>query len=396
MKIAIDARWIPREASGIGVYTRELVTRLPALAAADRFVLYFRDPKVRDDVMAAIPGAAGRVEAVTVPWGVHSIPGQWGLARDLRRRAIGLYHSPCYMFPFPAFPVRGPRTARLVVTIHDVVPLSHPDAVRGSKKRHLLPIFRRIHREAARRADRVLCVSDTARREILELLEVPHERHGRFCTVPNGVSSRLLEAGAARDGTPAGATPVVLYVGRADPYKNLAGLVAAFARVHERLKGGVRLRIVGSPDARYPEPMRIARELRIEESIEWSGYLSDAGLMDAYRSATVLAHPSRHEGFGLPVLEAMACGLPVVSSNRSALPEVTGGAAVLVDPDDAGALAGAILSVLQDPALAADLSRRGRARAAAFTWDRAARGVLAVYRSASGDGEPGATGALRE
>jgi glycosyltransferase involved in cell wall biosynthesis len=188
----------------------------------------------------------------------------------------------------------------------------------------------------------------------------------------------------------------VLYVGRADPYKNLAGLVAAFARVHERLKGGVRLRIVGSPDARYPEPMRIARELRIEESIEWSGYLSDAGLMDAYRSATVLAHPSRHEGFGLPVLEAMACGLPVVSSNRSALPEVTGGAAVLVDPDDAGALAGAILSVLQDPALAADLSRRGRARAAAFTWDRAARGVLAVYRSASGDGEPGATGALRE
>jgi glycosyltransferase involved in cell wall biosynthesis len=174
----------------------------------------------------------------------------------------------------------------------------------------------------------------------------------------------------------------VLYVGRCDPYKNLPGLVAAFAQVVRA--GGVdaRLRIVGSPDARYPEAGETARRLGVADRVDWAGYLDDAGLLKAYQDADVLALLSRYEGFGLPVLEAMACGTPTVCSNAASLPEVAGAAARLVAPDDVAGAAAALQDVLTNPAEAARLRAAGLAQAQKFSWRTAAESVLRAYGEA--------------
>jgi glycosyltransferase involved in cell wall biosynthesis len=175
--------------------------------------------------------------------------------------------------------------------------------------------------------------------------------------------------------------PEILYVGRFDPYKELVTLVEAFAQLRN---AGLRarLRVIGPPDDRYPEPHERARALGLDDVISWSGYLSDEELRAAYQRASVFVLPSSYEGFGLPVLEAMACGTPVVCSNATSLPEVAGDAALLVEPGRAEPLAEAIRRVLTDQTLAEDLRKRGLHQARAFTWKRAAQETVEVYRRA--------------
>jgi glycosyltransferase involved in cell wall biosynthesis len=384
MRVALDTRWIPSEASGVGVYARELAARLPGLDPSSEFLFYFKDRAVRDRLLAGPLGGRRNVIPVTVPYGVYSPIGQLRLARDLRARGVDLYHSPSYLFPMPAFPAGRTGRIRLVVTLHDVIPLVQPRSVARSWKRRLLPLYARLHKEAVRRADRVLCVSNAARGDVISRLRIPASEEGRLRTVYNGVSERFLDA--VRLPRDPGRVATILAVGRSEPYKNLSGLVRAFARVRARVTDRVRLLIAGTPDPRYPEPMEEAKAAGVADHIEWSGYLSDEKLLEAYLGADALVHASRLEGFGLPVLEAMACGLPVVCANVSALPEVAGDAAILVDPDDPDKMADAIGRVLTDPDLAADLARRGRTRAAEFTWDRTALETLAVYREVSAPG----------
>ena len=172
-------------------------------------------------------------------------------------------------------------------------------------------------------------------------------------------------------------------MGRCDPYKNVPGLVEAFARAVR--EGGVdaRLRIVGSPDARYPEAGETARRLGVADRVDWAGYLDVAGLRKAYQDADALALLSKSEGFGLPVLEAMACGTPVVCSTAASLPEVAGDAARLVAPDDVAGAAAALKEILTDPAEAARLRAAGLAQAKKFSWRAAAEAVLRVYGETS-------------
>ena len=205
----------------------------------------------------------------------------------------------------------------------------------------------------------------------------------RIAVAPDGVDARYAPGGEKPSAR--GAPPTVLYVGRRDPYKNLPGLVAAFARLVR--DGGVdaRLRVVGPPDARYPEAEEAARRLGVAEHVEWTGYLDDAGLLRAYQDADVLALLSKYEGFGLPVAEAMACGTPVVCSNAASLPEVAGAAARLVAPDDVAGAAAALQDVLTNPAEAARLRAAGLEQARKFSWRAAAESMLRLY---GGEGAP--------
>ena len=152
-----------------------------------------------------------------------------------------------------------------------------------------------------------------------------------------------------------------------------------FARLVGESGVDARLRIVGSPDARYPEAGEAARRLGVADRVEWSGYLDDAGLVKAYRDADALALLSRYEGFGLPVLEAMACGTPVVCSDAASLPEVAGNAARLVAPGDVAGAAAALKDVLTAPAEAARLRAAGLAQAKTFSWRTAAEAMLRLY-----------------
>jgi len=148
----------------------------------------------------------------------------------------------------------------------------------------------------------------------------------------------------------------------------------------------VRLQIAGAPDPRYPQATELAETLGVSSAVTWTGYLMDDALVNAYRTADLLVHPSRYEGFGLQIVESMACGTPVVCSNGGSLPEVAGDAAIQFDPDDVDALVQSITRVLTQPELAADMRERGFAQSARFRWQAAAHQTLDVYEAVAACG----------
>lgn len=378
-RIAVDARWVFRELSGIGRYTLELLKQLGEIGGAFRYLVLVCDGERRDFVEreAGLAGKANFAFA-ELPYGPFSMRGQFAAARLLREQCADVYHSTNFMVPLPAFPRRKPHAIRCICNIHDLIPMVHPEFTPKALKTRFFPIYKALMHEIARRTDAVATGSESAKRDIVRLLGVPE---GRIAVVPDGVAGRYGPGGEKP--SVQGGPKTVLYVGRSDPYKNLPGLVEAFARLVRT--GGVdaRLRIVGSPDARYPEAGAAARRLGMADRVEWSGYLDDAGLLQAYQDADVLALLSRYEGFGLPVLEAMACGTPVVCSNAASLPEVAGTAAWLVDPDDVAGAAGALREVLANSATAARLRAAGFEQAKKFSWRTAAEAMLRLYGEGS-------------
>lgn len=378
MKIALDARWIFPEISGIGAYTQELIRHLALMDRENEYVLFFD----REDARARVAALAQLQEAPNfrphmLPFGIFSARGQIELPRLLRRQGIDVFHSPNYMIPLFAFPRRGGGRVRCVVTIHDVIPLLFPDYAPRARKARLFPLYRRLMREVSVRASVILTDSECSRRDVIRQLRIPPSQEHKVCVVPIGVGPEFRPA-AKRSRAP----KTVLYVGRLDPYKNVPGVVRTFARVRALHGGEVRLRIVGPQDPRYPEARELARELGVESWIDWAGYVSDGELVAAYQQADVFVLQSKYEGFGLTVLEAMACGTPVVCSRRSSVPEVAGNAAVLVDPDNPDEVAAAVVRILGDAALAADLRDKGIRQAAKFTWGRAGAMTLKVYEHA--------------
>ena len=374
-RVAVDARWVFPELSGIGRYTLELLKQLGEIGGAFRYVVLVRDGE-RRAFIEQVAGLAGKAnfEFAELPYGPFSLRGQFAAARLLRERKIDVYHSTNFMVPLPAFPRRKPHAIRCVCNIHDLIPMVHPEFTPKALKTRFFPVYKALMHEIARRTDAVATGSESAKRDIVRLLGIPEDR---IAVAPDGVDGRYGPGGEKPSAR--GGPKTVLYVGRSDPYKNLPGLVAAFARLVGESGVDARLRIVGSPDARYPEAGEAARRLGVAERVDWSGYLDDAGLVKAYQEADALALLSRYEGFGLPVVEAMACGTPVVCSNAASLPEVAGTAARLVAPDDVAGAAAALKEILTNPAEAARLRAAGLAQAKKFSWRAAAESVLRLY-----------------
>ncbi len=262
-----------------------------------------------------------------------------------REREADVLHCPTY---------RGPlRPARpLVVTVHDLAVFRHADAFNRWTRTYSPRVVPRVL-AAARR---IIAVSEFTRRELIELLHVPEEK---IRVVPNGVDDEFTRDGPAADGD------YVLAVGTLEPRKNLPSLVEAARRSQ------VELRVVGA---------RGWGGVEVEgNGVRWLGEVSDAELARLYRGARCVAYPSLYEGFGIPVLEAMACGTPVVTSRGTAMEEVADGAAVLVDPNDSAELAAGIERAA---AQRDELVARGLERARAFRWDAIADATVAVYREA--------------
>lgn len=375
----MDIRWIFRDTSGIGTYTRELLRALVGIAGEHEWVLFYNDKEAQADLERQLEGHAAAVRFVHVPFGIFSLSNQIRMPRYLADEGIEVFHSPNYMIPFRAFPRGRTGFVRCVVTIHDVIPLKFPQYTPRARKNRVPGLFRYILQQAVSRADAMIVVSECSRRDLIETLHIPPDRQSVIFVVPNGVAAELFSV--VRVPRPESAPRTILYVGRFDPYKNVTGLVEIFHKVRSRAPFDVRLLVIGAPDPRYPEAFEKARELGIESFIEWRGHQQPEELAKAYATADVLVLPSRYEGFGLTVLEAMACGTPVVCSNRGSLPEVVGDTAVMHDPDDLAGFAEAVLKVLSDSRWAQELARRGRTRARQFTWARAAHATLSVYDS---------------
>ena len=380
MKIGIDARWIFEEISGIGAYTVELLRGLSREDAANDYVLFFHDAALRDRTLREL-GLEGhpRFVPTLLPYGIFSVAGQLRMPLALRRAGLDVFHSTNYMIPLLAFPRSRAGRIKCAVTVHDVIPLMFREQVRRSRKNRLFFLYARLMREVGTRAHAVITDSRASRADVIRHLGIPPAREADVRAVYCGVSPRF------EPGTRSGALPkTLLYVGRADPYKNVTALVEAFALVRQRCPLPVRLRIAGPRDDRYPEAPQRAEALGVADAVTWTGYLPAADLVKAYQEADVLVHPSLYEGFGLPVLEAMACGTPVVCSDIGALREVAGHAAVFVAPADAPAMAREIVRLLTDASAAAELTRRGLRQASRFTWETTARETLRIYSEIRG------------
>lgn len=267
-----------------------------------------------------------------------------------------------------------------VVTVHDVAFLAYPAAFHATKRRYLTAMTRL----SVRRARHIIAVSAHTRDDLVHHFGVRPER---VTVIPNAADERYRPANTANDITrfkTANNLPdrFILFVGTLEPRKNLRRLIEAFAL----LSGDdpdVKLVIVGASGWLTSDLAPHVQSRGLSDHVIFTGYVSDEDLPRWYQAATVFCYPSLYEGFGLPVLEAMACGTPVVTSRTSSLPEVAGDAALLVDPTDVRGLANALQSVLADDARQRAMSAAGSARSHAYSWERTAAATLDVIRDAA-------------
>jgi glycosyltransferase involved in cell wall biosynthesis len=267
----------------------------------------------------------------------------------------------------------------VVVTVHDVIFRRFPEFF--SARDRLL--FATLLPLSLRRAAAIITDSECSRADIVAFYPFTA---GKVYAVPLAPAAafRPIEPRAARQVCERyGVAPgFILAVGNVQPRKNLPRLVAAFRDLLARESGDYQLVLVGQDALRSAEFRAEVRDLIESGRVALTGYVPESDLPALYSAAAAFVYPSLYEGFGLPILEAMACGAPVIASDRSSMPEVAGDAAVLVDPIKIDRIAAALHAVLTQPALAEELGRRGLARAAQFTWEATARGTAEVYRSA--------------
>ncbi len=280
-------------------------------------------------------------------------------------------HDPTGVTPF----LLGGGGALTVVTVHDVIPWSCP----GSSTLADTLIYRHWLPRVLPRVDAVITVSEASKADIVRCLQVApdkiHVIHQGVGPAYRPAPAQAVERIRARYRLP---DPYILFVGSADKRKNLAGLLRAVAALKETGRSEW-LAVAGPAKRDYPELLPLLQELNLEEEVVFLGFVVEADLPALYSGAALFVFPSLYEGFGLPALEAMACGTPVICSNSSSLPEVVGDAAVTVDPRDIGGLARSMQQVLADAGLRHDLRRRGLARAQGFTWARTARETSRLY-----------------
>jgi glycosyltransferase involved in cell wall biosynthesis len=341
--VVIDADVLGRRRTGDETYFAALLRELVPLADRERLAAVTRRPDL-------VPEG---IDPVELPARSQSVRMAYGLPRLLKRLQPAVTHFN-YVVP-PSY--RG----RSVVTVHDLS-FERMPWLMGRRDRLL---FRRFVPASARRADRVLAVSEHTKHDLAEHYRIPEDK---IAVTPNGVDPVFHPNGSTTE-----RPPYMLFVGGIQPRKDPLAAIEALALLDDDLG----LVVVGAEKRGGEEVRRTVSRLGLEQRVEFAGHVDHDELADLYRGAVCLVFPSRYEGFGLPVLEAMASGTPVVAAAAGAVPEVAGSAAILVEPGDPEAIAEGVRRALSDRErlVAAGLERAGR-----FSWAETARRTLAVYR----------------
>ncbi len=376
MRIGLDGKILTLRAGGTGRYAINLTRAMLAEAAAHRPDLEFvvlTGPQTSREVMEEF---RGRCEECFLGAKSSVIRSLTLVPAALRRLRVDIFHGMDHV----GIPLVG-RSGKYVVTVHDVIPLILPETF---TPRHRLVVRLALAR-VRRKADLVVVPSHAVKRDVVRRVGLPEDRvvvthegcEPRFRPVRSAAARRDV---AARYGLP---PRYVLAVGTLEPRKNLTTLLEAFARLRRdgEVDADLRLVLAGARGWLDEPIFATVRSLGLEDAVRFTGFVDDADLPVVYSGAALFVFPSLHEGFGLPLLEAMACGVPVVTSNISSMPEVAGDAAVLVDPRDADGLAAAIARLLRDGALRDRLREAGIARARQFSWEATARRTLDAYAS---------------
>jgi len=358
MILAYDGSSLAQGLSGVGYYTRRLLDELASRALLGRLAT----PVVLSNKPVTVPPGArlheGHRFKVRAVWMEAFVP------RALRALGADVAHFTNYTAPLSL-------DRPYVVSIHDMSLALLPECSTW-KMRLIVP---RVLPRVARRARLVLVPSIATRDDVVRLLRVDP---GRVRVIPYAAPRAFA---ADREVSPQWGPPYFLFVGNIEPRKNLARALRAFARIAPSLPGQ-RFLIAGQPGWKYDDVLKELRRPELQGRVEVRGYVDEDELVSLYRHATAFVYPSLYEGFGLPVIEAMACGTLVLASRVSALPELAEGAAVLVDPGDEEALADAMHALATDEALRARLRAAGRARAAQYSWEATADRTIEAYDEA--------------
>ncbi len=372
MNIALDARLAYyRRYSGIGQYIVHVAEQIPGLDPDRQYaILHSRKDRTPPHHPAA------RLQAVWTP--SHHRLEQLALPLELARLRLDLLHSPDFIPPFTG-------GFRRVITVHDLNFLYYPQFLTTESRRYYNDQIER----AVSVADHILADSHATRLDLIKLLNVPDEKITVVWLAPNIGIYRALEPeeiAAARERLKLPAQ-FILFAGTLEPRKNVAGLLHAYRLLLDRAGANEvnpDLILAGSRGWLFDKTRALLAELRLTDRVRWIDSPPEADLAALYNLATLFVLPSYYEGFGLTVLEAMACGAPTIISDRGSLPEIAGGAALEIDPDDPSKLADAIERVLNDSALQRELRHKGPERVKEFSWERCARETLAVYHRVLG------------
>lgn len=376
LRIGIDAR-LAGYRRGMGNYVHNLVWQFARLPTEHRFVLYVDDADASETLPHGDRFVVRRLRPKLYPvWEQLALPVQ--IARD----RLDVFHSPANTAPLWLH-----AGTRLVVTIHDVMYLLPPDQV--PLPRTLYQRLGRHYRRCivpriAHTAARIISDSICSKADTQHYVRASSDRVDVVYLAPSPKFRRLSEdervgMTATMQGRVNFDRPTIMHLGASDPRKNTARVIQAFAAMKRREANGHQLVIAGLASAAQESFRRLAADLGILDDVILLEFVAEEELVLLYNMAQFVVYPSLYEGFGLPVLEAMACGAPVITSNVSSIPEVAGDAAIQIDPADADALVHAMERLADDEALRRNLIARAELRVSNFSWQRAAQETLAIY-----------------
>jgi glycosyltransferase involved in cell wall biosynthesis len=376
LRILIDARSI--RDFGIGTYIRNLVAGLGRIDRDNRYIIV-AGPKDLEE----LPALPANFETAAYKTSTSAVFRSLSVPAFFRKFKANVHHIPLNAVPFG-------MTSPYVVTIHDMSTLLY-DGQPGFQQNLRLRLFRR----GLTRASRIIAVSEATRRDVMNTLGIGPDRINLVYNAPDPVftapvrsleleeSHRIMERYQIN-------YPFLLYAGNIRPQKNIPRLIEAFAVLRGEIAkhpvySNLRLVIIGDEISKYPAVRHAVFQSRVETWVRFLGFVPIQTLRIFYKAAAAFVFPSLYEGFGLPPLEAMACGTPVVSSNVSSLPEVVGDAAIAINPENVFDIERGMREALLDGAARFRCIERGFDQVRRFSWDRTARQVLEIYKEAAGE-----------
>lgn len=392
MKIGVDATcWGNKR--GFGRFTRELLEALLEIDETNEY-LFFIDGDTADS--DAIPSRVKKIVAKTdfspikaaSSEGRRSLKDLWAMSRQVLRHQVDVFFFPAVYSYFPIF-----NRTKIIVTLHDVIADRHPELIFPNSK---LKFFWKLKQNAAiRQANLILTVSEYSKRQIIDYFDLRDSRlrvineaaRPFFKSLPSDNSE--MRTALTRYGLNPG-EKFLLYVGGISPHKNLGALIDAFGHINaDGQAADAKLVLVGDYKddpffSSYPSLKNQISKLRLEDKIIFTGFVPDADLAFLYNAAALLVLPSLEEGFGLPAIEAMACGTPVAASNCASLPEVLGSSGRFFNPLDTKEMAEVIGRLLNDAATRREMRENGLQRSQQFLWKTAATDTLAIFNELVG------------